>query len=64
MNAQAVGFANFCAPFRLLSFSLGDGKRVSHVNETAYKRCGTCGAACPSGAIAIHHFTNEQILAK
>ena len=22
MNAQAVGFANFCAPFRLLSFSL------------------------------------------
>jgi len=22
MNAQAVGFANFCAPFRLSSFSL------------------------------------------
>jgi len=23
MNAQAVGFADFCVPFRLLSFSLG-----------------------------------------
>jgi len=41
-----------------------DGKRVSHVNEAVCKGCGTCGAACPSGAIAMHHFTDEQILAQ
>jgi len=41
-----------------------DGKRVSNVNEAVCKGCGTCGAACPSGAIAMHPFTDEQILAQ
>ena len=52
MNAQAI------------ELQTRDGKRVSHVNEAVCKDCGTCDAACPSGAIAMHHFTDKQILAQ
>jgi heterodisulfide reductase subunit A len=26
--------------------------------------CGACAAACPSGAINLHHFTAEQVLSQ
>ncbi|NLT96514.1 MAG: 4Fe-4S binding protein, partial [Clostridia bacterium] len=26
--------------------------------------CGTCASACPSGAIRVSHFDNDQLLAQ
>jgi heterodisulfide reductase subunit A len=34
------------------------------VNEALCKGCGTCVAACPSGAMTGHGFTDVQILAE
>ncbi|MGZ4922142.1 MAG: 4Fe-4S binding protein [Halobacteriota archaeon] len=40
------------------------GKLVASVNEAKCKGCGTCGSACPSGAIKMQHFTNDQIMSE
>jgi heterodisulfide reductase subunit A len=34
------------------------------VNEVLCKGCGTCGSACPTGAIRSRHFTDHQILSQ
>jgi heterodisulfide reductase subunit A len=34
------------------------------VNDVLCKGCGTCASACPSGAMSVHHYTAEQILAQ
>ncbi len=39
-------------------------KKVSAINSALCKACGTCVAACPSGAIIGRHFTDEQIYAQ
>lgn len=39
-------------------------KKVSSVNAALCKACGTCIAACPSGAIRGLHFTDQQIYAE
>jgi heterodisulfide reductase subunit A len=39
-------------------------KRVSVVNQALCKGCGTCAAACPSGAMKGKHFSTDQILAE
>jgi heterodisulfide reductase subunit A2 len=39
-------------------------KKVSTVNSAMCKACGTCVAACPSGAIVAKHFTDDQIYAQ
>ncbi|MCW3977682.1 MAG: 4Fe-4S binding protein [Candidatus Bathyarchaeota archaeon] len=41
-----------------------DGKLKAHVIEALCKGCGVCGATCPTGAISMRHFTNDQILAQ
>jgi heterodisulfide reductase subunit A len=33
------------------------------VNDALCKGCGTCIAACPSGAMQQRHYTDRQILA-
>jgi len=37
---------------------------VCRVNEILCKGCGACVGGCPSDAISLSHFTNEQILAE
>jgi len=38
------------------------GMPVCQVNEVICQGCGACGVACPTGAMSIRHFTDEQIL--
>jgi heterodisulfide reductase subunit A len=37
---------------------------ISRVNEALCKGCGTCVAACPSGASQQNHFRDQQIFAE
>jgi heterodisulfide reductase subunit A len=37
------------------------GVFASHVNEALCKGCGVCAVTCPTKAIAIRHFTDDQI---
>ena len=39
-------------------------KGVMTVNIALCKGCGTCGATCPTGAITIQHFSDQQIYAQ
>ena len=61
----------FCSGCRLCNdlcaysaIEFDEEKEVSRVNAALCKACGTCVAACPAGAIAGRHFTDEQIYAQ
>ncbi len=41
-----------------------DGKLRAHVLEALCKGCGVCGSSCPTKAICMLHFTDDQILAE
>lgn len=53
---------NGLCPYTAITFN--EQKKVSEVNAALCKACGTCVAACPSGAIVARHFTDEQIYAQ
>lgn len=41
-----------------------EGRKVSVINSALCQGCGACAAACPTEAIAVQHFTSEQIFAQ
>jgi len=53
---------NGLCPYSAISFD--EVKKISVVSTAQCKACGTCVAACPSGAIVARHFTDEQIYAQ
>ncbi len=53
---------NDLCPYTAISYD--ELKKISTVNSALCKACGTCVAACPSGAIVARHFTDEQIYAQ
>jgi heterodisulfide reductase subunit A2 len=61
----------FCSGCRICNdlcsytaISYDETKKVSVINSALCKACGTCVAACPSGAIIGRQFTDEQIYAQ
>jgi heterodisulfide reductase subunit A len=53
---------NGLCPYNAISYK--EAEKISYVNAAMCKACGTCVAACPSGAIKGRHFTDEQIYAQ
>lgn len=53
---------NDLCPYHAIDFDAV--KKLSTINSALCKACGTCVAACPSGAIKARHFTDEQIYAQ
>jgi heterodisulfide reductase subunit A len=51
---------NELCPYTAIGYDQEEGR--SSVQSALCKACGTCVAACPSGAIAARHFTDTQIL--
>ncbi len=41
-----------------------DERGIARTIRALCKGCGLCGASCPEGAITIHNFTNEQLVAQ
>ena len=41
-----------------------DERGIARTIRALCKGCGLCGASCPEGAITIHNFTNEQLMAQ
>jgi heterodisulfide reductase subunit A len=52
---------NLC-PFFAIDFI--EERGVTEINAALCQGCGTCVAACPSGAITGTQFSNEQVLAQ
>ncbi|MFA7331249.1 MAG: CoB--CoM heterodisulfide reductase iron-sulfur subunit A family protein [Candidatus Delongbacteria bacterium] len=53
---------NELCPYAAIEYD--EERRRSHVISALCKACGTCVAACPSGAIKGRHFTDAQICAQ
>lgn len=51
---------NELCPYTAISYEAEEGR--SSIQSALCKACGTCVAACPSGAITARHFTDQQIL--
>jgi heterodisulfide reductase subunit A len=48
-------------PYSAIRVDVSTGGEKSVINEALCKGCGTCVAACPSGAIMQNLFTDDQI---
>jgi heterodisulfide reductase subunit A len=49
-------------PYGAIEFN--QEKHISHIISSVCKACGCCAAGCPSGAIDVRHYTDEQIFAQ
>jgi heterodisulfide reductase subunit A len=54
----------YLCPYGAVEVREKEGKPVAHVIEALCKGCGACGTACPTQAIAMGHFTTEEMLAQ
>jgi heterodisulfide reductase subunit A len=46
------------------ALSFDEEKEIMTSNEALCKGCGACGSTCPSGAILMRHFKDEQIFSQ
>ncbi len=66
VDPDACTMCGICAkacPYHAIGLDKRAGQ-PAHVNPAACMGCGTCAAECPAGAIAMHHFTDDQIVAQ
>ncbi|MHB8078637.1 MAG: CoB--CoM heterodisulfide reductase iron-sulfur subunit A family protein [Candidatus Krumholzibacteriia bacterium] len=61
-HCSGCRMCNELCPYAAIEYD--DVKKRSHVISALCKACGTCVAACPSGAIKARHFTDDQIFAQ
>ena len=58
-HCSGCRMCNELCPYAAIEYD--EEARRSHVISALCKACGTCVAACPSGAIKGRHFTDAQI---
>jgi len=61
-SCSGCRMCNELCPYAAIAYDEEKGR--SHVISALCKACGTCVAACPSGAIKGRHFTDAQIFAQ
>ena len=41
-----------------------ENKKICEVNSAVCKGCGLCAATCPSKAVTVKHFDNDELFAE
>lgn len=65
VNEEICSGCRMCEKICVYDAPTFDEERgVMTINSVVCKGCGSCGATCPSGAISMNHFRDQQIFAQ